>query len=245
MSEGTLYSPKWFDKQKGGAYTSAEIVLPIVIDFVSPKSAIDIGCGLGMWLEFLSKNGVSDILGIDGAWVEKSRLHILSDRFQMIDIAKHFSVGRKADLAICLEVGEHLPESASDDLIRSLTEIAPVVLFSAAIPHQPGTNHINGQWPEFWANIFKKYGYIPVDCIRRRVWMNPAVEYWYAQNSILYVKESELMHYPKLAQEVAWGYSSALPLVHPRRYFYALKPSPTIFFRIKRKIRSFFKIGKK
>lgn len=245
MSEPTIYSKEWFDKQKKGAYTSAEIILPIVIDFVSPKSAVDVGCGLGMWLEVFSKNGVEDIWGIDGDYVDTEQLHIPKDCFVMMDIAKPFHAQKKADLAICLEVGEHLPESASDGLVHSLTEIAPVVLFSAAIPYQPGTNHINGQWPEFWATLFKKYGYIPVDCIRRRVWTNTAVEYWYAQNSILYVKESDLAHYPKLKQEVDFGYSSALPLVHPRRYHYALKPAPTIFFRIKRKIKHLVsKVGK-
>ncbi len=237
-SNADRYSREWFEKQQKGALTSAEIILPIVIDMVSPRSVVDVGCGVGAWLEFFLKNGVSDILGVDGHWVDASQLRISTRSFRKVDISKPFIVGKKADLAICLEVGEHLDGSAAESLVSALVEVAPVVLFSAAIPSQPGTGHVNGQWPEYWAALFKKHGYVPVDCIRRRVWMNPAVEYWYAQNALIYVKESELGGYPKLAKEVECGYSQALPLVHPRRYYYALKPPSTIMFRIVRKLKS-------
>lgn len=232
------YSPEWFSKQKIGASSSAEVVLPIVVDLVNPKSVVDIGCGVGVWLEYFLKNGIEDVLGIDGEWVNEADLHIPKQKFRKIDISKPFNIGRKADLAICLEVGEHLPDASASALAKSLTDIAPVVLFSAAIPQQPGTNHINCQWPEYWANLFKERGYIPVDAVRRRVWTNPDVEYWYAQNTILYVREDALNSYSKLRYEVECGYSSALPLVHPRRYFYALQPSPSFLFRLRRKIRA-------
>lgn len=238
MNQPEQYSADWFNKQKGGALKSAEIILPIVIDLISPKSVVDVGCGVGMWLSYFLEHGVSDVLGIDGAYVQREQLHIPEANFKTIDISKPFSINRKADIVLSLEVGEHLPESSAENFVKSLTDIAPVVLFSAAIPFQPGTHHVNGQWPEYWAKLFKARGYVPVDAIRRKVWTNPNVEYWYAQNTLMYVKESELSKYPKLEKEIACGYSSALPLVHPRRYFYALQSAPTFFFRLKRKVRS-------
>jgi len=238
MSEITQYSKDWFNKQKTGAFNSAEIILPIVIDLVSPKSVVDIGCGVGMWLSVLYKKGITDILGIDGKWIDESQLNIPKELFRAEDIDKPFNVGRTADLAMSLEVGEHLPENTSSQLIKTLTDTAPVVLFSAAIPNQPGTKHINCQWPDFWANLFKQYGFIPVDVIRPAVWTNPNVEYWYAQNTIVYVKENLLDNYPKLKEKVLAGFSTALPLVHPTRYMYALIPPPSITFRTVRKIRS-------
>jgi len=244
MNQPEQYTPEWFGKQKGGALASAEIILPIVFDLVAPQSVVDVGCGVGMWLSYCLAHGVHDVLGIDGNYVKAEQLHIPEENFKTLDISKPFHIDKKADLVICLEVGEHLPESSAHDFVVSLTNIAPVILFSAAIPYQPGTHHINMQWPEYWAALFKKQGYAPVDCIRRKVWTNPKVEYWYAQNSILYVKESDVSKYPLIEREIAHGYSSALPLVHPRRYFYALKPAPSLFFRIKRKIRSLIgKIG--
>lgn len=240
MTETQPYSKDWFEKQKHGAFKSAEIVLPIVIDLVSPKSVVDVGCGVGMWLACFQTLGVKDILGIDGDYIKSEQLHIPKESFQTIDISKPFNINKKTDLAMSLEVGEHLPETSAESFVESITRIAPVVLFSAAIPHQPGTAHINGQWPEYWAKLFKKFGYIPVDTVRRRVWTNPNVAYWYAQNTIIYVKESELSKYPKLQEEIDNGFSTALPLVHPERYRYALKPAPTIFFRIIRKLKKIF-----
>lgn len=234
------YNPDWFTKQKIGATTSAEVIVPMVMALLAPKSVVDIGCGVGAWLSIFLKNGVNDVLGIDGEWVRPEQLLIPLKNFKSVDINKPFNVGKRADLAVSLEVGEHLSEESSESLVQNLVESSNVVLFSAAIPHQPGTGHINGQWPEYWANIFKKYGYIAVDAIRRKVWTNPNVEYWYAQNIFIYVKESELANYPKLEKEVVCGYSSTLPLVHPERYRHALKPAPTITFRIIRKLKNIF-----
>lgn len=243
MANPNTYNKEWFTGQQKGAHSSAKIIVPIVIDLVFPNSVIDVGSGVGAWLACFQKNGVNDILGIDGNWVHESQLLISRQFFQKRDIAKPFTIGRTFDLAVCLEVGEHLPEESAKDLVKTLVTAAPVVLFSAAIPKQGGTDHINEQWPDYWANLFKTCNYVSIDAIRRRVWTNPNVEYWYAQNTIIYVKESEMHRYPKLEEEVRCGYSVILPLVHPRKYFYALQPPPSIWFRIKRRIRNIFRRG--
>jgi SAM-dependent methyltransferase len=243
MNDQKLYNPEWFKKQKQSALDSAEAVVPIVMDMVAPNSVVDVGCGMGAWLKIFQNAGVKDILGLDGAWVVRKELCIPETSFKEVDINKPFTIGRKADLAMSLEVGEHLPDSSADGLVKNLIGTAPVVLFSAAIPAQPGTGHINGQWPDYWAKIFKKYGYIPVDCIRRKVWENPKVGYWYAQNGFIYVKESELNRYPKLKKEIENGFSTTLALVHPERYRYALKSLPPFFFRVRRKIKKVLRIS--
>jgi hypothetical protein len=51
----------------------------------------------------------------------------------------------------------------------SLVSRGPVIVFSAAIPYQGGTNHTNEQWPEYWARHFSAKGYVPVDCVRRQI----------------------------------------------------------------------------
>lgn len=243
MNDQKLYNPEWFKKQKKSALESASVIVPIVMDMVAPKSVVDIGCGMGAWLSVFKNAGVTDILGLDGDWVVRSELCIPEASFKQVDINASFTVGRKADLAISLEVGEHLPDSSANILVKNLVETAPVVLFSAAIPQQPGTGHINGQWPQYWAKHFKNYGYIPVDCIRRRVWENPKVGYWYAQNAFIYVKESELGRYPKLKKEVDNGFSTTLALVHPERYRYALQSLPPFLFRAKRKLKKILRIS--
>lgn len=214
----SVYSPNYYANQEDGSVASAEAIVPIVLSLVPAKKVIDIGCGVGTWLSVFAKHGVA-ILGVDGTWVKPEQLHIPADNFHPADL-EHLAVREQADMAVCMEVAEHLPGSAAAQLVAGLTAIAPVVLFSAAIPYQGGTHHVNEQWPAYWAELFAKHGYVPVDAIRRRVWDNPAVEYWYAQNAFIFVKKSDLGNYPLLAAEIDAGFDTALALVHPRKFLY-------------------------
>src|SRR5690606_34721344 len=88
---------------------AADIVVPIILDQIKVDSLIDVGCGTGTWLTVFEKNGVTDYLGIDGDYVDRTKLYIDPDRFQAYDLREEFDLKRKFDLAICLEVGEPLP----------------------------------------------------------------------------------------------------------------------------------------
>jgi SAM-dependent methyltransferase len=54
------------------------------------------------------------------------------------------------DMAMCLEVAEHLPPELGDRLVGLLSELSPTVVFSAASPGQGGAGHINEQAKEYW-----------------------------------------------------------------------------------------------
>jgi len=123
-------------------------------------------------------------------------------------------VSRTFDLAVSLEVGEHLPESAAKTFVESLTRLAPVVLFSAAIPGQGGTSHVNEQWPEYWSRLFANHGFDPADVVRPRIWGDERVEFWYAQNVILYAARSRRADFPELQR--ATMTETPLAAVHPR-----------------------------
>jgi hypothetical protein len=125
---------------------------------------------------------------------------------------------RKFDLAVSLEVGEHLPPVSSDDFVASLVGLSDVVLFSAAIPRQRGSNHVNERWQSWWAERFGAHGFVPVDCVRRRVWSDADVHWWYAQNTLLYVREAVLDDHPELKREYEVMGSNQLSIVHPGRY---------------------------
>lgn len=213
------YSEKFYEEMETSSITSAEVIVPIVMDLILPESVIDVGCAEGRWLSVFSKAGAK-VFGVDGVWVKPEQLIIPKEQFQSIDIEKPFTLNRATDLVVSLEVAEHLPESSADGFIESLVKLAPVVLFSAAIPMQGGSHHINEQWPEYWSEKFSKHDYIPVDCIRRRVWDNKKVSFFYAQNIFIYVKKSEFKKYPKLQVEVNVGDNTVLSLVHPQMYLY-------------------------
>jgi hypothetical protein len=85
-----------------------------------------------------------------------------------------------------------LPEESAELFIKSLIKASDIILFSAAIPFQGGTNHVNEQWPEYWNAIFNQNGYIAIDYLRKKIWSEGKVIWWYSQNIMLYVKEEKV-----------------------------------------------------
>jgi SAM-dependent methyltransferase len=214
------YSEGFFDEMTETNLSSARVVVPHIMKLVAPRSVADIGCGEGIWLKAFIEAGVSEVQGVDGEWVQKERLQFPAESFRTADLEEPVVLDKKYDLSVCLEVGEHLSDEASDILVASLTNAAPAVLFSAAIPLQGGSHHVNEQWPSYWEEKFKARGYMPVDCIRRHIWNDKKVSFFYAQNIFIFVKKESLSQYPKLQAEVEAGNSNALPLVHPHMYLY-------------------------
>lgn len=197
---------------------SARVVVPLVFKYIQPKSVLDIGCGQGLWLKAFIEQGIEDVLGYDGEYVERAKLAIPEKKFIAADLEHSLSFNRTFDLAVSLEVAEHLSDAASRTFVKNLTDAAPVILFSAAIPGQGGTHHINEQWPAYWEERFKERGYVPVDCLRMHLWGNEKVSFFYTQNVMFYVKESELPKYPELHNAYKAGHNKALALVHPYIY---------------------------
>ncbi len=208
-----------YPDNKAGSLSSAQVVVRYLIDWLDPRSVIDIGCGVGAWLQVFREHGVSDILGVDGSWIERNKLLIPAECFQAANFENKLSIEKQADLAISLEVAEHLSPALSQDFVKTLTQIAPVVLFSAAIPRQPGHLHINCKWPSAWAEHFASCDYVPIDCLRPLIWNHsPTVRYWYAQNLILYVKQDFLANHSTLQELYRQSPPTLMNLVHPELF---------------------------
>ncbi|HXZ80682.1 MAG TPA: class I SAM-dependent methyltransferase [Terriglobales bacterium] len=216
-AESAPYTRAFYEQQQQGSYQSALRVLPQVLQLIPVRSVVDVGCGVAAWLAAAQKLGVDDVLGIDGDYVDRSTLLIAAENFCPRDLTRPFGVDRVFDLAMSLEVAEHLPASSAESFIESLVALSPVILFSAAVPAQTGTNHINEQWPTWWIEHFRKFGFVPVDCIRRRIWNDPKVEWWYAQNTLLMVRDDYLQSSPLLLEEARKS-AGPFAIVHPRAF---------------------------
>lgn len=215
---GKGYSEAFYGAIAGGSGRSAEIVLPPVFGICTPTSVVDVGCGVGAWLRVARSLGARDVLGIDGDHVPLGMLEVAADEFRAADLARPLPhLGRRFDLALSLEVAEHLPVERSDGFVGDLCALSDVVLFSAAIPHQGGQDHVNEQWPSEWANRFARMGYQAFDVVRPIVWSNSEVEYWYRQNAVLYVAASrpDLIGLAVAARSAA---GELLDVVHPVTY---------------------------
>jgi len=211
------YSSDYYRAQRDGARRSARAIVPLVLELVEPRSVLDVGCGAGAWLSVFRDLGIADIFGVDGGEVDEL-LEIPPERFRAVDLRRPLQLDRRFDLAVSLEVAEHLPPEYADVLVDSLTALGDVVLFSAAIPGQGGTEHLNEQWPDHWAGLFGARGYLPVDCLRRKVWNDDEVEWWYAQNILLFAPGAQLERRPALRREYEFAGTRQLSIVHPHRY---------------------------
>jgi SAM-dependent methyltransferase len=210
MSASTTYDAAFYAAQAEGSLRSAHRVAPIVWRAAKqPQSIIDVGCGVGTWLAAFRALGAQRIVGLDGAYVDRRQLQIDSTDFREVDLNQPVSLSEKFDLAMSLEVAEHLLPERSESFVSDLVRLAPVVLFSAAIPDQAGADHINERWQDEWAALFAEQGYRAVDVVRTEIWNDPGVQPWYAQNALLYVSD-----------EVDIAADSDLPLrvVHPRLF---------------------------
>ncbi len=233
-----LYTATFYECVAEGTERSAEVIVPMVVDLIHPRSVVDVGCGAGHWLSVFMRRGIADIVGIDGGWIEPDLLKIPADRFLTCDLGQPLRLSRQFDLVVCLEVGEHLPVDAADGLVDSLTSLGPVVLFSAAIPQQGGVGHINEQWPEYWRSRFEKHGFEVLDCVRRRIWDDERVEAYYAQNIFLYVRRDHLTALG--GNGMTFSSQDRLPLtvVHPKVYRKSLEVTDPVNIGLRAAVRA-------
>ena len=184
-----LYDDRFFDWVDSGALRSARRVVPVVIKAVRVGSVLDVGCGRGTWLAAWREAGVSDVMGIDGDYVDTRRLAIPRDRFMAADLTRDWRLDRWFDLVQSLEVAEHIAPEHSEKFVSRLCAAADVVLFSAAQPGQGGEMHVNEQTAEYWAAIFASHGFQRFDCVRHQVADDLTIEPWYRYNPFLFANE--------------------------------------------------------
>lgn len=183
----TAYNTDFYTAQSSGSQEAARVVAPILSQLYMPKSVVDVGCGLGLWLREFAALGVTDYLGIDGPFIAPSERVIGRDSFLSHDLTRPLVLNRRFDLATCMEVAEHLPIDAAGQLVKTLTKLSDTVAFSAAIPWQGGTHHVNEQWPSWWAEKFAEQGYETVDTrVRHILWSDVISDPWYVQNLIVF-----------------------------------------------------------
>ena len=200
----------------------ARIIVPVIMNVLHPESVIDVGCGIGIFLRVFAENGVKKILGLDGNWVNINLLskHISLNNFQFIDIEKGFKINEKFDLAVCLEVFEHIESAYAETAVKCLTVLSDIIVFSASIPGQMGQNHVNEQWPEYWIKKFRVYGFNFYDVLRPIFWNNKDLARWYKQNLFLVVKNG---HESMLNEFNKYFDPSIKSLVHPEYYNLRIK----------------------
>ncbi len=204
------YDSRFYEGIHETSQASASEVVPLVTSLLNPSSVLDVGCGTGTWLVAFRAHGVS-VRGVDAKYVDRSQLKIEQSEFEHVNLSQPFVLSGKYDLAVCLEVAEHLPRKMAMPLIEQLVDVAPVVLFSSAVPGQGGTAHINEQWHSYWHKRFQRVNFECFDVIRPKIVTNSEVAWWYRQNMFVYAKKDS----PKSKELAGHCISSPMEIVAP------------------------------
>lgn len=222
-----VYSPKFFAQIREGSSASAAAAVPKVLGIFPAQSVIDVGCGTGTWLKAFADLGVKRIVGLDGHYVDRNQLLIapscflscnLDEPLDLPELGRQLGSSERFDLAVSLEVGEHLPVARAPSLVADLCKLSDVVLFGAAIPFQGWQRaHVNEQWQSYWAKKFSDNHYDAFDALRPLIWSSPNIAFFYKQNAIFYVKRETPAHEAFLAR-YARPTVGMFDVVHPEHY---------------------------
>jgi SAM-dependent methyltransferase len=222
VADSDYYTPSFYEAQRDGSRSSARVMLKHVFDLLGhpPTSVVDVGCGVGTWLRAALDLGATHVRGFDGDWVQAAELEIPAGCFTSCDLTAMVTDGlprqdgslTRYDLVLSLEVAEHLPPPAGPNLVATLCGLGDMVVFSAAIPHQGGVNHINETWPGYWSALFREHGFECFDALRSAFWARSDVEWWYAQNALIFARDQT-----RLRDQLV-PVPEPMPYVHPRKY---------------------------
>lgn len=210
----STYNPDFYKTTHRISSKDAREIVPILLNKLSAKSVIDVGCGTGAWLNAFVDAGLDDICGIEGEWAPTDFLRFSPDNIIRADLVDPPTAHRKFDLVVSIEVAEHLPESSADNFVELLADLGDQIVFSAAIPGQGGNAHVNEQWPDYWHEKFAKHGFAICD-IRQDFWENKNIDPCIRQNLFI------LLRHP--SGKTPAGYKSPPRMVHPELYSFALE----------------------
>lgn len=190
-NEAAHYGDAFYQSQMDGSYRSARRYVDFLTSFYGPRTVVDLGCGRGTWLKAFREQGAELTVGLDGNWNSQANMVDPAILFEAVNLNERIVLPAdvRFDLAVSLEVAEHLEASSAATFVSSLTDLSDVVMFGAAYTQQGGTNQVNEQPHTYWANLFTKRGYVVFDIFRPVFWGAQDVEFWYQQNTFLYVKQ--------------------------------------------------------
>ena len=160
LGHDAIYDSHYFESTvEGPAVDSAETISQSILNDLGPNTVVDVGCGTGALLEALRTRGCQ-VFGLE---YSTAALQYCKEReldVQKFDLeSENLVEDRTFDVAISMEVGEHLPEKTADRYVDLITRLSNVIVFTAATPGQGGDDHVNEQPHSYWISKFQSLGF--------------------------------------------------------------------------------------
>lgn len=158
----SIYDAKFYASRKQYHKYAERYMKPVAELFSPYKSILDLGAGDGH---------LAATLGVLGGGLDRVRVFMLELSPTVLpyipvyvtcrihDLREPVDYEYLFDVVMCIEVAEHLPESAADTLCDTIAKhVRRYLLFTAAPPGQRGRGHVNCQPPEYWMEKFEDRG---------------------------------------------------------------------------------------
>jgi SAM-dependent methyltransferase len=190
--ENEAYDAGFYDAHQAGDWAG---LARTILEFAPATRVVDVGCGDGNLLSALREvDPVLELLGLEGSRSAVRRARQRQLRVEPCDLAARRSgwlelEAFRPELAISLEVGEHIPPWRAGSFVKLLA-IAPQVVFSAATPLQGGVLHLNEQPAEYWIRRFEKQAMrlSPANAEFRSAVAQLPIAPWYRDNVMLFIR---------------------------------------------------------
>ncbi len=136
---------------------SARVIVDVLHDNFRPGRLVDLGCGCGVYSHFFKEKGV-EVVCIDA--VQPPEMHAFPVEIVQQDMTVPFENDwGDFDLALCLDVGEHIPEDLCEQFLENITRFSDRLIMSCAPPGQGGHHHVNEQPKRYWIERLKRHGF--------------------------------------------------------------------------------------
>lgn len=190
LADRVLYRGGYFRMVDATSTRSAEAMATSIAEAFAPRRVIDYGCGTGSLLASLQAEGIA-VAGTEYSALARSYCRAKGIEVIPLDLREPSATPPlgTADVAVSLEVAEHLPETAASGFVRLLASTAPIVVFGAATPGQGGQGHVNEQPHAYWIGRFASLGMPFDDRLSlgfRDAWRLAGVDSWYADNAMVF-----------------------------------------------------------
>jgi SAM-dependent methyltransferase len=191
LSFEMLYPKEYYKTMlREAALRDAEQFGDVIQQEFNPSSIIDFGCGSGRFLMPFHNRGV-DVHGVDASEDAIEESPIPDEHLEVYDLRQEYESDADYDVALCIEVLEHLPERAADNIIKTIASHAPIAVVTAAKPGDSGRHHINEQPRSYWIKKFDEqgmnYNEQIVEQIRNK--MDTEELHWLEENLMIFVRD--------------------------------------------------------
>lgn len=143
----------------------AQWFVPLLWDTFKAETLVDVGCGCGHYLAAyqrqLKKINLYEynVFGLEGSvWAVNNPIQNDVD-ISLMDLRKPIHKLWSYELALCLEVAEHIEAEYADVFIDNLCTLSDTIVFTSAPIGAGGEHHVNEQWPNYWQEKFAQRNY--------------------------------------------------------------------------------------